>query len=249
MFYQFLFYLHVSAGVMAILVFWVPVLTRKGGLNHQRFGRYYRRLMYTVAGAAIIMSLLLLTIPTQVKPELLNADNLRTTLLNVRAFALFLLLLGYITFISVLHGQLALSAQQDRRVFRQARFLFLVAGLNVLSLLVLYVGWTLSQPLMLVFGGLGLFDSINTWRYIYKSQVSARAWLCEHLSGYIGSGIAAYTAFITFGARHLLTLPGYWQLLFWVLPGVIGSVFIFQLSRKYDPQRAPATRKVTRKAQ
>lgn len=237
--YQLLFYVHVVAGVMAIILFWVPAFAIKGGEQHKRFGRYYRRLMYLVAGCAIVMSALLLAVPLAVKPNLMNANDIESVLRNVRVFGLLLLFLGYLTFFSVYHGQLSLRAKRDRIVLRAPLFLTLTALLTALGAVITVVGWQASQPLMLVFGPLGLLGGFNTFRLIFKREVSRKEWLAEHLSGYIGSGIGAYTAFITFGARHLISLPGYWQILFWVLPGVVGSVFIIHLARKYARDEAP----------
>lgn len=58
-------------------------------------------------------------------------------------------------------------------------------------------------------------------------------WLKEHLGAYIGSGISAYTAFISFGGRQVFDTSGDLQLAMWVAPGVVGALFIFFLSRKY----------------
>lgn len=238
-FYQLLFYAHVVAGVMAIILFWVPAFAIKGGAQHKRFGRYYRRLMYVVSACAMAMSLLMLVMPTLVKPNLANAEDLQAALTNIRVFALLLLFLGYLTFVSIYHGQLALQAKQSRVLFRKPLFLSLTAILATLSLLVTYVGVQVSHPLLLIFGALGLVGSMSTLHFIFKREVSRKVWLTEHLGGYIGSGIAAYTAFITFGARHIISLPGNWQLMFWVLPGVIGAGFIIYLTRKYDPKVSP----------
>ncbi|WP_417690656.1 hypothetical protein [Pseudidiomarina sp.] len=235
-FYQLLFYFHVTAGVMAIILFWVPIFALKGGEQHKRFGRYYRRLMYVVAACGIAMSALMLAVPTAVKPNLLNANDLQAVLNNVRFFALLLLFLGYITFFTVYNGQLVLQAKQSRALFRTPLFLTLTGILAVLSVLITYFGWQASHPLLLIFGALGLFGTFSTLHFVFKREVSRKKWLTEHLGNYIGSGIAAYTAFITFGARHLISLPGNWQILFWVLPGVIGAIFITYLTRKYDPK-------------
>ena len=51
-----LFYLHVTAGSLALPLFWLPVIARKGSFNHRRFGRWFARLMYTVAGSGLLMA-------------------------------------------------------------------------------------------------------------------------------------------------------------------------------------------------
>jgi magnesium-transporting ATPase (P-type) len=232
-FYYALFYIHITAGLIAMVLFWVPLATRKGGFNHRSFGRYYRRSMYLVAYCGILMSLLMFTVPTWIKPELAALDSSSAQITSVRVFATLLVFLGWLTLFSVYHGQVSLQAKQNRSAYRTPRYLTLLAGMFILGLICLVAGIQYGHPLLQIFGGLGLFSSISTYRLIRKKEVSNKLWLTEHLGGYIGSGIAAYTAFLTFGARHLIQLDGYWQLTFWVLPGVIGGISIALLTRKY----------------
>ena len=89
---------------------------------------------------------------------------------------------------------------------------------------------------MMIFGPLGLFIAATNLHFTFKKTVSAKGWLVEHLGAYITSGIGAYTAFISFGGRHLFYTSGYLQLAMWVMPGIIGTIFILVLSRKYDQQ-------------
>ena len=238
-FYDTLFYVHITAGLIAMVIFWVPITARKGGFNHRRFGNYYRRLMYTVAFCGLMMSVLMFTIPTWIKPELLTLSNSAAQITSVRVFATLLVFLGWLTLFSVYHGQVSLQAKHNRAAYQTPTYLTLLAGLLVLGAICLMVGVRYSHPLLQIFGGLGLFSAISTYRLIRKKQVSNKLWLTEHLGGYIGSGIAAYTAFLTFGARHLIQLEGYWQLTFWVLPGVVGGISIALLTRKYAKNAKP----------
>ncbi|WP_411359771.1 hypothetical protein [Pseudidiomarina salilacus] len=232
-FYYALFYVHITAGLIAMVLFWVPLAARKGGFNHRRFGSYYRQSMYIVAYCGIVMSVLMFTVPTWIKPEL---DSSSAQITSIRVFATLLVFLGWLTLFSVYHGQVSLQAKQNRAAYRTPCYLTLLAGMFILGLICLAVGIQFSHPLLQIFGGLGLFSSISTYRLIRRKEVSNKLWLTEHLGGYIGSGIAAYTAFLTFGARHLIQLDGYWQLTFWVLPGVIGGISIALLTRKYGVQ-------------
>jgi len=102
------------------------------------------------------------------------------------------------------------------------------------SLFIGVIGIMHQHILMLVFAPLGLTLSISQLRFIFAKQVAPKAWLVEHLGGYIGSGIAAYTAFAAFGGRTLFSDIGAWQYAFWVLPGLIGGIAISRLSRKYS---------------
>ena len=88
--------------------------------------------------------------------------------------------------------------------------------------------------LTLYFAVLGIVNGYQMLSYIFSQSVASNRWLIEHLSSMCGSGIAVYTAFFAFGARHALAHIGQWQLLFWVMPGVLGGVAIYFYSKKYE---------------
>jgi uncharacterized membrane protein len=54
--HQFALYLHIAIGSCALILFWIPVVTRKGNLDHKRFGRYFAYAMYTVSFSGIPMA-------------------------------------------------------------------------------------------------------------------------------------------------------------------------------------------------
>ena len=53
-----LVYGHIVAGTIALILFWIPALARKGGNWHVRIGRIYVIAMYAVAVTAFVASLL-----------------------------------------------------------------------------------------------------------------------------------------------------------------------------------------------
>ncbi len=56
-----------------------------------------------------------------------------------------------------------------------------------------------------------------------------------HIINMLTSGIAAYTAFLVFGAGRFLQglLPGLLAIIPWVLPTVLGTIFIVLSVRHY----------------
>ena len=58
-------------------------------------------------------------------------------------------------------------------------------------------------------------------------------WYYAHLGNMIGAGIAFHTAFMVFGANRFVSmdLPGFWQLVPWVLPTAIGLPIQYRLER------------------
>jgi hypothetical protein len=73
-----------------------------------------------------------------------------------------------------------------------------------------------------------------------SKELKHKQWVIEHLGAMIGSGIGAYTAFFAFGGRQLFENLGNVQIIFWVAPGVIGSIAITILSRNYTTKFKPA---------
>ena len=50
-----LLYLHIALGAVALLLYWVPVIVRKGSPVHINAGKIFYYLMLTVSGSGIIL--------------------------------------------------------------------------------------------------------------------------------------------------------------------------------------------------
>jgi len=234
-----LLYLHIVAGVIAMIIFWVPVTTRKGGLNHRRFGRVYVAIMYTVAVSAIIMSVMVLAAPTYFKADwFVNSKNTEQLKMNIYGFWTLLLVLSLLTYTAVNQAVLALKTKYDRSLAR--RWYHLCAPIALLLSSIVLFGFTVNgignKVLGYVFSTFSMVSALQVLHYAYAKQVAPKRWLIEHLSSMCGSGIAVYTAFFAFGARHVLAELGQWQLVFWILPGLLGGIAIHFWTRKYSAQ-------------
>jgi positive regulator of sigma E activity len=228
-----LFFAHIFFGTVALILFWVPIFTKKGQLNHKKFGRAYRNVMYAVAGSGSAMALIVIALPLVIKPQLANAENVEQAVQNVRYFWLFLLYLGLLSFTTTRHGDAVLKAGNDRSNLRKFSYVAPLFMLAISGLVFIVIGRQFEQTLHLLFGILGCAVGISMLRYVFKLQAPKNGYLLEHIGSMIGSGIGAYTAFFAFGGRHLLEGIGGFQLIFWIAPGVLGSIFSFYLTRKY----------------
>jgi hypothetical protein len=229
-----IFVLHILFGSMALVLFWLPLATKKGSLDHVKFGRYYGNVMYVVAGSGATMALLVIYAPLTIKHQLaLTSTNPEALALNLRVFWSFLLYLSLITFTSIRHGALVIRNKRQHSHMRSWAHLGTIAllfagGLGVMTLGVLY-----ENILHLVFAMLGIVMALQMARFCLAKTVSANAWLLEHLGAFIGSGIGAYSAFIAFGGRQIFSELGELQTIFWIAPGVIGGIGISRMSGKY----------------
>jgi hypothetical protein len=234
-----LFYLHVSAGSVALPLFWVPVFARKGSFNHRRFGRWFARVMYAVAGTGLLMSGLDLYNPLLHAPDLsVQSPEGQQLAEEVRGWALFLLSLSILVLTTTRHGWLTINHREQREVLRAPTHLGLLLALLVTGAALLTTGIRSGESLMLVFGMLEMVLAGNMLRYTWKKVLLPREWWAEHLGGLIGSGIGAYTAFFVFGGSSLFE-PLFRQsfegmsIVLWVAPGVIGGVAITWLRQRY----------------
>ncbi|MEM7361314.1 MAG: hypothetical protein AAF431_19675 [Pseudomonadota bacterium] len=230
-------YIHVAVGFTSLILFWIPIASRKGSTLHNKVGRWYANAMYVVAVTAMLMSVLVLYDPVAAKhPQLqLQAEELAGLLYRERQVALFLLAIAFLVFANVRHGLLTLRSKTDHQLMRAPSHLALNAILGVLGVSLIFVATGSFKILFYVFAGLCISASLGNLRYCLKTEVPRMEWLIAHLSSMIGAGIGSYTAFFVFGGNRFLQeiLTGQWMLVPWIAPGVIGGICIAYQSNKY----------------
>ena len=240
-----LFIAHIVLGSAALLLFWLPLIAKKGGIKHIQFGRYYEYVMYGVAMTGALMASIVLYDPILIKGSIIQAStDQEAAIAYIRSFWTFLLYLSLLTMTSVRHAILVLRYKKQRESLRNFSHLSLVFGLFAGGIAIMISAILSRDTLMtlfIVFGLLGTAVSANMIRYIYVKSVGAQEWLLQHIGSIIGSGIGAYTAFLAFGGRQFLGLLEYWQqMAFWIAPGIIGGIAISWLSRKYQHRKPVA---------
>lgn len=232
-FYTANLWIHIGFAMAALVLFWVPVFTKKGHLNHKKFGHYYKTAMYTVAATGVVMSLMVIISPLAVKPEYANHEDPEWLIGMLRSFSLFLIYLALLTFVSTRQGLAALYAKDDRTQLRKFHHLAPIWLLVIGGIALFTNGLHQQQTLHIAFGILGVVLGSSMLRYCLRANIAHRQWILEHIGNMIGSGIAAYTAFLTFGGRTLFSDLGQWQLLFWIAPGVIGGIASYLVCKHY----------------
>jgi len=233
---------HIVVGAFALILFWIPALSRKGSTAHVQSGRLYAYAMYFVSVTAFLSSVMVLADPIGIRRPGLEIDPEDAIELAelFRMFSLFLLMLSVLVFASIRHGLKALAVRQEPDAIRSRLHRGLLLTLGVLGVAVLGIGLARTQWLLIIFGGISISGAISMFRETRIEQFTRGQQLKAHLSGLIGSGIGAYTAFFAFGGSRLFAeiLPGQWQVISWVVAPVIGTIAIQRLSRRYDRRRA-----------
>ena len=235
--------LHIVVGSCGLILFWIPVFSRKGNLNHKRFGRYFANVMYAVGCSGIVITSLDLLYPVAMHaPGLqLSAQQAAELSREVRDFGLFLFSLSLLVLLTTRQGWLSINGRDDRSALRRPAHLALCAAMIFAGMGLAANGFATSSVLFIGFGAFQVFTAVGALRYALKPNLRPKEWWTEHLGGLIGSGIAAYTAFFVFGGLNFMssvfgdTVQGY-SIILWVAPGVFGGIMIAQQTVKYRRQ-------------
>jgi len=225
--------LHIILGSLAIIIFWVPMFTKKGQLNHVKYGNYYTKIMYGVAASGAIMAIMVIAAPLAIKQQYASHEHAAQIATNLRVFWSFLLYLALLSYTSTRQGFAVLQAKENRQSLRTITHAGPIALLFVGGIVLTSIGIAHSNTLHIVFGLLGTAVALGSLKYIFAKSVSRKQYIIEHIGNMLGSAIGAYTAFISFGGRHLLEGAGDYQIVFWIAPGVIGGFATFILTKKY----------------
>jgi uncharacterized membrane protein len=221
---------HILAGAVALSVFWLPLVTKKGGATHRRAGW-----VYVVAAAAIAVTSFVNC------ARMLTDGNPR----NDRA-ALFLAYIGVLAAASAQIGIRALRTKQRTSGSRSPERGFggaapivnspvdlalpalLVAGGLALAALGLSVG----RPLFVVFAALGLAQGAAQLRFWLRAPATSREWFYAHMTGMGTSCITTVTAFLVVNAHRFGV--GTFDLVVWVAPATLGGVGLTLWKKVYE---------------
>jgi len=210
---------HIVAGFLSLALFILPLIIRKGKGLHKTIGRIYVKTMWIVLLSAFCLSII--------------------NLVNARYFtAAFLGYLSILTAHPLWYGIAVLnwqSSDQHKMLLKRRTLewiIFLLALLNIGVFI--YLQGKGQSVLLLIFGILGLFAGSGIF-YRKEQLIGGINRIKDHISSMITSGIAAYTAFFAFGGYTFFesSYDGYTVVVFWTLPGILGSILIAYYQRKW----------------
>jgi uncharacterized membrane protein len=177
---------HVAAGAVALLVFWVPLVTKKGGRTHRRVGWVYVAAAATVAVTGFVSCV----------PLVSGGSPFRW-----RA-GIFLAYVSVLAAASAQFGVRALRtkgrAGASRGAIDLVPPLLLVAGGVALAAF----GIHRSMGLYVLFAALGVVLGLSQLRFWLTPPAHERAWFLAHMSGMGTSCITTVTAFVVVNARR-----------------------------------------------
>jgi uncharacterized membrane protein len=217
-----LLWIHIPAGFLSLLLFWIPVGLKKGSPLHRKVGRYYYYTMWTVVLSAVFLSIC-------------------NTILGAYIEAAFLGYLSIITAYPLWYSYEILQQDKQwsnryiliRKIFVTVLFF---AGISMILLGVIGFNFEGMGVVMVFFGAIALPSGRDIFMDL-KKAMSKESKLKMHIQGTIISGIAAYTAFFAFGGARIMVgvlgINHQWMIIPWLLPSVLGFAYSRYMKRQY----------------
>jgi hypothetical protein len=218
--FEHLLVVHIVVGAFGLAAFWVPVIGRKGGVNHKRWGRLFAQAMLVNGVLAAGMAACTLIDPLPGHHKLTDAAVIRGV------FGWMMLYLGVLTASLAWHSLAVVKNKLDHAADRAWPHVAMQAATVLTALNCLVLGVALGQPIMIAMPFIGFASAATNLWYIFKATPERGDYLIEHLKAGVGAGISCYTAFLAFGAvryapEHALNPIA------WSVPCIIGLGIIF----------------------
>jgi hypothetical protein len=220
--------LHVIAGTIGLVAFWVPIATAKGARTHRKWGRIA---CYGFIGAgflAIVMALYSLYGPEFRIPSVTDRE------LFAGLFGWMMLYLGLLTIGFADYGLAVVKHGRARLPLRSLRYQSVMAAVVLSALWCGYFGFRVEHPLMVLVAGIGLIAMLMQEIFVWRSSDPApKAYVGEHFRALIGMGISAYTAFLSVGLIRMIPEEVFNPMI-WAGPSMIGVglIIFFTLQAK-----------------
>ena len=216
---------HVACGAVGLVLFWIPVVARKGGSAHRRYGFAFAYLMYVTALMAIGMGTNTIVAPLATHPHLKGAEWIRGI------FGHMMVYLGILTISLVRHGLITV-ANKRRHLANRAWPEVALEGLTIAAALnCAWQGWRIDQPLMMGMSVIGIASGITNLVFSLRDQPGRVTYQLEHVKAIVGAGISVYTAFMAFGFVRLMPSHALNPRM-WAIPLAVGlTIIIYHQAR------------------
>jgi len=217
---------HVATGAVGLIAFWGPIVTRKGAVNHRKWGKAACYGFLGAGALAIAMALLSLYGPEHRHPEVTDRA------LYDGLFGWMMLYLGALTIGFVDYGLAVVHHSRNRRALRSFRYQAIIAAVVVSGAWCGFYGLKVGHPLMMLVAFIGIVAMLIQQRYIWRAADFPRGThIGEHFRALIGMGISAYTAFMSVGLIRLVP-EHVFNPAIWAGPSVIGVSLIIYFTLK-----------------
>jgi hypothetical protein len=210
---------HATVGAVGLILFWVVVLSRKGGPLHRRAGRWFAWSMIVTGAIAVGISINTLLAPLATHPDFTDSQLVR---------GLFGWMMLYLAVLTVALGWQAQATIANKAAHERNRSPFDIAlqlALLAVSANCLWHGLELAQPIMIAIPLIGLISAPMALAFAFWPAPPRFAYLLEHVRAGVGAGISGYTAFLSVGLVRAFPEHAFNPLV-WAVPGVFGLALI-----------------------
>ncbi|MFB3387215.1 hypothetical protein [Flavobacterium sp. LAR06] len=205
-----LIYIHAFFGGIGLMTGIGSVLVKKGSALHKKMGKLFSIGMIT----SCLISLQICGLP--------GHQNI------------FLFLIGLYTIYLVISGNRTSSFKHKLK----ADFMDKLISGSMLFFSVIMVSIGLycqlnsieNGILFIFFGGFGLYMTTKDFMFFRNASEFRKKWLSKHIGKMVGALIASITAFIVAGM-------GIGNLISWMMPSVVGTIYIVYWNRKIAPKK------------
>ena len=207
--------LHIVTGSVGLISMWVPVIGKKGGETHKRWGRIFSHALLLTGIFAIGISLVTLRYPLETHPFSNDEAMVRGM------FGWMMLYLATLTIMLSRYGIYCIQNRRNHRANRHALNISLQVATFVTATICAWQGYLINQPLKMGISVIGFLSSLLNLRFIFQTRPPMNEWLVQHTRGLVGAGISVYTAFFAFGAVNLMPHLAFNPIL-WSTPCTLG---------------------------
>lgn len=212
---------HIAFGAVGLISFWVPVIGKKGGRNHRKWGKVFWVTIMAAGSIAICLSLLTLIDPLATHPHLVDRGGA-----FVRGiFGIMMLYLAVLTLNLAWYGLETIKNKASHARNRRGLNLVLQPLLIFAALGCAIEGIIIGQHLMVGMSLIGFATAGTNLFFMYTKNPHPKAYLKEHVKAIVGCGISVYTAFFAFGAVRFMPEMALNPAL-WSIPLIIGLTLI-----------------------
>ena len=222
--------IHVAAGSIGLIAFWVPVIAAKGARTHVQFGRIYELSAYIVAISSILSQGIRMAGNHLAGRSFSSHPELY-------AMPIFLAYVGLVTLAIVRHGVRINQVRTRPTELRTPLHILLswapYTGAAAIVTLALAVP-TPDTPVLLALIPIAVVFGWAMRRDVRDpaATLPKRGWFFSHMTAMLLGGVAYHSAFLAQQTLHL-GLPGWLAIVPWVLPSAIGFPAIVLWNRHY----------------
>ncbi|WP_193568332.1 DUF2306 domain-containing protein [Gracilibacillus saliphilus] len=207
---------HIIAGFLALFIFWIPIVVRKGGKIHRKIGWVYTYSMAVVAITAFYMGFYRIFYDPA----------------GDQTFSWFLVYIAILSAATAWYGIRVLQFKKRKTPHRHVADLAFSFTLLTSSALISVYGFYIDMPLLSYFPAVGLFVGGSQLSYWLRKPSIKGHWYIEHLIGMLACSISTITAFIVFGAPRLLNIESV-SIFLWFAPTIVITPVIIGFSVHY----------------